>query len=503
LLLAFGETSASAAPWDRGVYSEAYYRWRATGALLALSSSLDVETRALAARTFVEWPEAKLGLLDGYTKQFTRDHGTLWRENLVKAVDGGSEGGRVVAAKALARLGAGDEHVASQMLRLLTDPDSSVSSEAAEALGELGEVAAVAVPDLLKYATTQQHLMNLEIEATRALGRIGRPAVSAVRPLAESIFTFPDPLNAELHAERVAVALASSADLAAEAIPFFFEKFTSSPEGQRRYPTLALSILGDHVAGFELRLLPLLADSDRYVRIAAACALAHLGEGGQSVATMLTKALGPSKEKVRHTGLGSGPLVSRATVALGRFVERDGYKGVDDDVLMPWGVEPAGAALAVHAILGAGAIGVCEALVEFGSATSAIGDIATAALDADIFTKDCLPYSLDQLGIGRDEVVTIFLAALSDADAYRREKAASALGNYGYPDAAVVKGLEAALRDGTGDVRAAAVVALGALRGVASVAPILSMLRDPNEKVRNGVIEALETWGEKAGAQVA
>jgi len=77
----------------------------------------------------------------------------------------------------------------SNLIKLLNDPDEDLSYFAAEAIGELGEKAAPAIPDLLRLLSNVDHRNDddsLNRQAAWALGKIGTLAMPALIEVLES-----------------------------------------------------------------------------------------------------------------------------------------------------------------------------------------------------------------------------------------------------------------------------------------------------------------------------
>ena len=83
------------------------------------------------------------------------------------------------AARVLGPIGETASEAGPEMIKALSDEDSSMRSSAAEALGRIGEAASEAGPEMIKaLGTADDSVCN---SAAEALGRIGTPeALQAV-----------------------------------------------------------------------------------------------------------------------------------------------------------------------------------------------------------------------------------------------------------------------------------------------------------------------------------
>jgi HEAT repeat protein len=102
----------------------------------------------------------------------------------------------------------------SNLIKLLNDPDEDLSYFAAEAIGELGDKAAPAIPNLLKLLSHFDHRNDddsLNKQAAWALGKIGKLAMPALIEAVES-----DDIHA---AQYAAIGLGEMGPEAEPAIP--------------------------------------------------------------------------------------------------------------------------------------------------------------------------------------------------------------------------------------------------------------------------------------------
>jgi HEAT repeat protein len=111
---------------------------------------------------------------------------------LIELLDKGDETDKQAAAKAIRRFGANSTEAIPVLRKYLSPPDTYLATMCAEALGRIGEPAAVAAPEILKVA--EANAANVpEGQPTRreypvrALGEIGPSAIAVAPRLLELI----------------------------------------------------------------------------------------------------------------------------------------------------------------------------------------------------------------------------------------------------------------------------------------------------------------------------
>jgi HEAT repeat protein len=298
--------------------------------------------------------------------------------------------------------------------------------------------------------------------------------------------------------------------------------FLIATMSQRDEAVHALSQLGSE--GVKA-LLPLLGDSDHYVREAAAQALGQLGDA-RAVEPLLAS-LGDSDTGVRLAveqalgQLGDARAVEPLLALLGG---RDVY--VSEKAAQALGqlgdaraVEPLLASLgersrdvrwvAAQALGQLGVAAVEPLLASLGERSRDVRWVAAQALgrlgdaravepllaslgDSDHSVHETVAQALGQLGDAR--AVGPFLASLGDSNAGIRQAAAQALGRLS--DARAVEPLLSLLGDDYSVVRQAAAQTLGQLGDARAVEPLLSLLGDSDHYVRRAVAQALAQLGD-------
>ena len=209
------------------------------------------------------------------------------------------------------------ERAVDVLIELLRDGKSP--GAAANALREIGEPAARALPDLLPHMTDRRDGANI-VQAVGALG-VGQPsAVAALRAV------LADPLSPN----RGLAASALGRLEAGEAVPELIAALNAREKYTRILAANALGRIGAPAAEDAVpRLVVLLEDRDRDIQIAAAEALAKLGPAAAPAAPALTALLQSSDDRVkaaaRRALAGSG--VEAAVAALAADAGR--YRAAD------------------------------------------------------------------------------------------------------------------------------------------------------------------------------
>jgi HEAT repeat protein len=438
-----------------------------------------------------------------------------WRETYVVRKD---------AAQALGQLG--DVRAVEPLITALTDGDRTVREAAAQALGQLGDVRAVEplITALTDSATTVRET------AAQALGQLGD--VRAVEPLMAAL------TDGDTTVREVAAASLGKLD------------WQPAGETGGRY-WVVLKQWDKCVAMGSAAVEPLLValkDSDSNVRQASAKALGQLGDAG-AVGPLITVLRGKDKELSQtavkvlvEIGI---PSVSPLVTAL-----RDPDKSVQQ--VAAEGLGKIGDTQAVEPLIAAledSDSNVCQA------AAGALGQLGDARAVEPLIAALDNPYwevrktaaeALGQLGDARAvkpllvaafrefnmrEVATAALGQLGDAqgakpllvaalrDRDMREVAAAALEKLGWqPDVSeagaqywillrkwekcvalggvAVEPLIAALDDEVTDVRQAAARALGRLGDARAAEPLIAALTDRDSSVRGSAAQALGRLGD-------
>ena len=340
---------------------------------------------------------------------------------------------------------------------LVSDDSPPVRAAAAEALGALGDPAAL--PQLAEVLDSDDS-PPVRANAAQALGSLGDPA--ALPQLTEALDSDDSP---PVRA-NAAQALGSLGDPAA--IPQLTEALDSDDSPPvRAAAAQALGSLGDPAA------LPQLAealdsDDSAPVRAAAAQALGALGD--PAALPQLAEALDSDD---------SNPVRAAAAQALG---------ALGDPAALPRLAEVMGSdnSAPVRAAAGRalGALGDPAALPDLAEAAAGDDDPAVRAAATEALGELDNPQALSQL----------VQAAESDESAAVRAAAAQALGSGGDPTALPAL-VEAATADADPAVRAAAVEALAELEDPGAIAPLAQAVGDASPRVREAAEEALAGLG--------
>jgi HEAT repeat protein len=329
----------------------------------------------------------------------SRDPVELAVATLASALDDDSAAVRTQAAVALGRVGNAAASVVPRLISLLKEADETVRCEAAKALGDLGgheEATVVALIDLLQDASPV-----VKVSAALALGELEKraaPAVSALVPLLQD------------GEESVRTA-------AAEAIARL------GPLDQDATETL--------VEGLE--------SSDTIVRAQTAEALGTIGAAAEEAAPPLVEALDDQNDRVR----------ARAVEALGKIGET--------------------------------------------VAETAVPGLVKALRDRDNWVSALAAEALGEMGDSADAAIPALVRSLRHDNAEVRSNAAEAIGKMGVTAVGARPALEKAGHDDNGAVRAQAIRALGqmGMPTPTSTEVVLAGLLDPDPLVRVAAVESL------------
>ena len=446
-----------------------------------------------------------------HSSQWTelREQGVLvsrWCRDLLQA----SSQVRRAAAAALGQLGQDATPAVPQLAEALTDSAWIVRQAAAEALGQLGQVAARAVPQLANALADSDKVVRQA--AAEALVGLGQAAAPAVLQLADAIAD-----SDKVVRRAAAKALGQLGQAAAQAVPQLAEALTDSDEDVRQAAAEALGRLGQAAAPAVPQLAEALTDSDEDVRQTAAKALGQLGQVAARAAPQLANALADSDKVVRQAAAEAlGELGQAAAPAVPQLAEA---LTVSDEDVRQAAAEALGrlgqaAARAVPQLAEALTDSACivrraaaEALGRLGQAAApAVLQLANAIADSARIVRRAAAEALGRLGQAAARAVPQLAEALnaSVSDKDVRQAAAEALGQLGQAAAPSVPQLAEALTDSAWIVRQAAAEALGRLGEAAAqaVPQLAEALTDSDEDVRQTAAKALGQLGQVAARAV-
>ena len=333
----------------------------------------------------------------------------------------------------------------------LGDDNERVRSEAADALGLIGDAAAVR-PLIDRWGDDDRFVCEA---AAKALGAIGDTAI--VLPLV-------DRLGNDDNKVRQAAATALGAIGNTVAVLPLVDRLGDEDRYVREAAAMALRAIGD--AGPVLPLIDRLSDDYEGVRQAAAAALGDIGDA--STVSPVVDRLSDEDNKARQAAawaLGWGDIGDATAVR--PLIDRLG----DDD---KWVREAAAMALG-----------------QIGDA-AAVPPLVDRLDDSDEDVRGTAACALS--AIGDATVVSHLIDRLGDNSGHVRSVAAMALGQIG--DAAAVPFLIDRLRYDDGVVCHAAARALADIEGAAAVPSLIDRLGDDNNEVRWAVADALGDIGD-------
>ncbi len=221
----------------------------------------------------------------------------------------------------------GAKHINSNLalhIEALSNEDPAVRSDAADALGLLGESAADAVP-MLSNALSDDH-EPVRLNAAYALGAMGEPAVSALidklhdengttqrmaayglaaagAPAVTALCKALEHKNDEVR-HQATYALAQIGSDAEPAVSVLMEHFDDSKVEVRRYIPEAFGAIGPNAAPAVPLLIDRLAnDEDVQVRFESALALAQIGPTSSDAIPVLQESLSDKNRYVRDNSI--------------------------------------------------------------------------------------------------------------------------------------------------------------------------------------------------------
>lgn len=319
---------------------------------------------------------------------------------------------------------------------LLADSAAAVRARAAESLGEVGNAAAPAAPDLVQLLRDDDEVVRCR--AAEALGRVADRSAETVDPLT-SLLAEP---NAPVRI-AVAGALGELGAAAAPAVPSLLPLLQHSDEAVRQAAAEAVGRIGVLPENASRGLCDGLSSADNVVREQVAEALGTIGAPAAEAAPELASALADDSDRVR----------AKAAEALGKMGE---------------------------------------------AAAGAVPKLVRALRDQDNWVSALAAEALGEIGDSAAEAaVPALVRSLRHPNPLIRANAAEALGKMGTAARGAIPPLVNALRDPEDLVRIESLRALGELAetGKSTVQPVLAAASDANPEVRAAAVEAVGRLG--------
>jgi HEAT repeat protein len=331
--------------------------------------------------------------------------------------------------------------------------ESTDRLHAANSLGEMGPLAADAVPALI--AALGDPDENVSKSAAVGLHMIGRVAVSAL-----SIALGDDNEYVRLRAAEV---LSKIGLEAADAVPSLMAAFCNSDVPMRWRAARALGNVGPRAVAAVPALIIALGDSDKYVRECAAGALVKIGSAAAGAVPVLIVALRDNDSNTESVAEVLGNIGRRAVDAVPALITALGDS--DENVRRS----------AARAL---GRIGP--------AAVDAVPELINALRDSDANVRESAARALGDIGPAAVKAVPALIAALGNQDVLVRERAVHALCNIGPATGDVVGALIAALGHNDENVRMGVTSVLGqiGLTAIDAVPALIAALSDDHEYVR-------------------
>jgi HEAT repeat protein len=313
-------------------------------------------------------------------------------------------------------------------------------------------------------------------QAARALGRVGQPAAREAPALVGLLADADETVRCEAAEALGCLGCADEAVVGA-----LVNTLADASAAVKAAAARALGLLRQDAAAAVPALVPLLQDRDEAVRGAAAASVGKIGQLPDEAAETLLHGLSHPDNVVRaQTAEALGAIGAPAEEAAPALVEA---LADTNDVVR---------ARAVEAL---GKIGESAAEV-------AVPSLMRALRDPDNWVSALAAEALGQMGEAADEAVPALVRSLGHLNPQVRANAAAALGKMGPAAAGARTALEKACGDEDGAVRAEALRAVAAVGAstVTSEQVALAGLRDADPVVRAAAVESLGRRG-TAGAE--
>ncbi len=348
--------------------------------------------------------------------------------DLVQLLDEDPPFVRGSAVQALGRIGVDTASAVQAVGRTLHDRMPYVRLEAAYALKRLGAASAPALPDLIQALTDTDPSPSIRLLAADALEQIGAPAVPS---LIGAIRSGDDDLA--MPAAQIMARIGRGATDQLETIePLIHQE----PETVRTSVFETLSKIGGPAVGGLIRAL---ADEDPSIRVHAARALLDIGPGARAAIPALVERLKDPTDDTRaqvayalaHVGVDDGAIA--ALVEMAENSQSDLAAHAATYALMRTG--PQGGQALITLLGSTNYEARLQAAALLGDvraqARDAVPDLRKIAQDEDDPIRLWAAISLLRLGEDPSELIPIFVAGLSHAEARGRSGAIDALKTIG------------------------------------------------------------------------
>ena len=203
---------------------------------------------------------------------------------------------RVQATIAIGQMGDAAAKAVPDLAHALTDPNVKVRANAAWALARMGDAAAPAIPDLT-YALYDES-EHVRGRATVTLGALGPKAKTAVAPLRDGLTEDHPGIRA-----ASAAALWSVTGSSAESLPVLRDMLSSDDAEERTQAAQAAWRVGTPAAVLVPDLKKAMASDTPAVRAAVAAALGAVGQGDAGARKILEDALGSETDEAVLTAV--------------------------------------------------------------------------------------------------------------------------------------------------------------------------------------------------------
>jgi predicted Zn finger-like uncharacterized protein len=342
------------------------------------------------------------------------------------------------------------------LIRNLESPDSKVRGNTAQALGNVGAEARMAVGPLLALLAKENDDLTRKL-AVEALNKIGPPEKADLTALTTAL--------QDLHPELRSYAARALGQLGADArpaVPALLKAARDRESSVRQSVVRALGNFGTEAKDAILQVIAeALKDSDRDTRRAAGDALASLGVLGVNELPMVRDLLKHQDTEIRSSAARAlGQMGKAAKPAVPALVAA--FKDSDKSVRKP----------------------VVEALAVIGGSPKELVPIlAEVVTDTDKALSKSAALALAKFGADAKEAAPALATVLSDPDKELRKSAAVALGKMGADAKSAVSALADCLKDEDRDFRLQVIATLGAIGPDAKAAvPALIQVFESREK---------------------
>jgi HEAT repeat protein len=368
------------------------------------------------------------------------------------------------------------EAVISSLLLCLEDANEDVRSDAAEALGWLGNVSETVISALL--LRLQDENSRVRVFAAQTLGNLGNASETVINALLLSLQDSDRSLS--FFAVRALGKVGNTSEVVINALLL---RLKDEDNSVRFEAASALGELGNASESVISALLLRLEDADNSVRASAESALGKLGNASEAVINALL------------LGLENGDNSMRASAAQALGKLGNASEAVINALLL--GLENGDNSLRASA---------AQALGKLGNASEAVINALLLGLeDEDNSLRASAAQALGKLGNASEAVINALLLGLEDEDNSLRASAAQALGKLGNASKAVISALLQRLEDEDNSVRREAASVLGKLGNAseAVISALLQRLEDEDNSVRREAAEALGKLGNASEAVIS